>query len=112
MPVARIFSNATTSGILSLMTGLKILDSQSGYRAYNTNFLKDLTIVHNHFEMESEVILRAWHSRQDVRFIPVQALYCKAHSHISHVLDTLRWISAVTKLWFNLIMQKRPVHPV
>lgn len=101
MPVARIFSNVTTSKVLSLICRQKILDSQCGYRAYSSQFIENITIHYDRFEMESEVILKACFMGFPIHFIPVQTLYCSSQSHISHVIDILRWIRAIVGVWIN-----------
>jgi glycosyltransferase involved in cell wall biosynthesis len=97
MPVSRIFSNRITSHLLSRMTGVTILDSQSGYRLYSTRFLRSITIEYPRFEMESEVILKAAHLGFPLLFVPIQTLYLGGKSHISHLSDTIRWVQAVLK---------------
>ena len=52
MPLARILSNTLTSRILTIATGSKIPDSQCGYRAYSTSFLKTVSCCYPRFEME------------------------------------------------------------
>ena len=94
MPLARIISNTVTSGILSRMCGVPVLDSQCGYRLYSAALLRSISITCPRFEMESEVILKAAHAGFSIRFIEVQTLYFKTHSHIAHIADTLRWVKA------------------
>ncbi len=101
MPIERIFSNVTTSRILSFICGTEISDSQCGYRAYSSEFIKNVSIQYDHFEMESEVILKACFMGFPIRFIPVQTLYCSSQSHISHIMDILRWIKAVIGVWLT-----------
>jgi len=107
MPLARIFSNRTTSFILSLLSGTSIKDSQCGYRAYSVALIKNITIQKKRFEMESEVILKSIHAGFSVRFVPVQTLYLSDISHISHVKDTVRWVLAVLKIFIDLRRNKR-----
>lgn len=101
MPIARIFSNVTTSKVLSLICGQKIFDSQCGYRAYSAKLIKTISIQYDHFEMESEVILKACFMGFPIQFIPVQTLYCSTQSHISHIVDIMRWIRAVIVVWLS-----------
>jgi len=103
MPPARIFSNTVTSGILSMMCGQKILDSQCGYRIYSAELLRSIVLSRKRFEMESEVILKACSAGFAIRFVPVQTLYCSKQSHISHIRDMLRWIRAVIGVWIGLL---------
>jgi glycosyltransferase involved in cell wall biosynthesis len=102
MPFTRIVSNTLTSRIVTVMCGVPIPDSQCGYRLYSAAFLKKITIECPRFEMESEVILKAARLGFPVRSVPVQTLYFKGASHISHLTDTLRWIKAVLGIWIKL----------
>ena len=106
MPVARIFSNVITSGILSLLTGIRVEDSQCGYRVYSSELLQRITIQYNRFEMESEVILKAARLGFQIIFTEVQTVYCNGKSHISHLRDTFRWVRAVIRVYFNLGLER------
>jgi glycosyltransferase involved in cell wall biosynthesis len=99
MPLDRICSNALTSKILSVLAGVEILDSQSGYRAYAATFLRKASFKYRRFEMESEAILRAARLNFPIGFINVQTLYCTRQSHIAHFADTFRWVKAVLSVW-------------
>jgi glycosyltransferase involved in cell wall biosynthesis len=110
MPVARIVSNRLTSLVLSLLTGRRIHDSQSGYRLYSRRLLETVSLEYPRFEMESEVILKACRSGFDIRFVSVQTLYFETHdSHISHFVDTVRWIRAVVRIRRGLTGQSTAV---
>ncbi len=102
MPPARIFSNTVTSAILSALCHCRISDSQCGFRIYSSALLKSIKLYYNRFEMESEVILKSCAAGFAVRFVPVQTLYCSTGSHISHLLDIIRWIRAVVWCWLEL----------
>jgi len=98
MPPARILSNRLTSFILGLLCGQRILDSQCGYRLYAAALLKKIRIGFDRFEMESEVIMKAAFLGFPIMFTPIQTLYLKGPSNISHVADTLRWTGAVLRI--------------
>ena len=102
MPLLRIVSNTLTSRILSWMCGTDIPDSQCGYRLYTARFLRSATLTCPGFALESEALLKAAHLGFPLRFIVVRTLYLNGASHISHVLDTLRWIIAVIKIRLTL----------
>ncbi|MBD3322609.1 MAG: glycosyltransferase [Chitinivibrionales bacterium] len=110
MPIDRIVSNTLTSGIISLLCGTKINDSQCGFRAYASSFLETITIECPRFEMETEVILKACHKKVSVCNMDVQTLYFQTRSHISHLKDTLRWIKAVTGIFLTLRLWLRMKH--
>jgi len=101
MPPARIISNRLTSWVLGLFCGITIRDSQCGYRIYNTALLKRIHCTFNRFEMESEIIMKAAFIGFPVTFVTIQTLYLEGPSHISHIADTFRWISAVLKIWLQ-----------
>ncbi len=98
MPPERILSNRLTSGILSLLCGVRVIDSQCGYRLYSTELLKKITITCDRFEMESEIIMKAAFLGFPVTSAPIQTLYFNGPSHISHVSDTFRWVFAVLRV--------------
>jgi glycosyltransferase involved in cell wall biosynthesis len=102
MPLSRVVSNTLTSRILSLLCGMQVPDSQCGYRLYSARLLREVAITCTRFTMESEVILKAARLGFPVRSVPVQTLYLKGQSHISHLTDTLRWIRAVIGIWIRL----------
>jgi len=103
MPAARIISNRLTSLILSILTKRRVVDSQCGYRLYSAEFIKSIQIEYNRFQAESELIQKAVAKHFPIRFKGVQTLYLSGgSSHISHLLDTLRWIAAVGRVWFKL----------
>lgn len=98
MPFERILSNRITSAILSILCKNKIEDSQSGYRIYSSELLKKIEIEYKRFEMETEIIMKAIFLGFPVTFIKIKTLYFKGSSHISHFIDTIRWIRAVKKI--------------
>ena len=102
MPLDRICSNRLTSWIMSILSGVRIIDSQCGYRIYSSELLKRIQIEYNRFEMESEVILKSVWEGYAVCFTNVQTLYLDGKSHISHFKDTFRWVVAVLKIWTDL----------
>jgi glycosyltransferase involved in cell wall biosynthesis len=102
MPLSRVISNTLTSGILTLLCGTPVPDSQCGYRLYSARLLREVTITCTRFTMESEVIIKAARRGFPVRSVPVQTLYLGGRSHISHLTDSLRWIRAVLGIWIRL----------
>lgn len=105
MPIERIASNRITSALLGFFCGITVRDSQCGYRIYNMDLVKQITITYNRFEMESEIIMKAAFLGFPVIFTNVQTLYLEGPSHISHVADTLRWVAAV----INIRLQRRKI---
>ncbi len=107
MPPARIFSNKSTSKLLSLLCNRTIKDSQCGYRLYSSALLNNTETYYNRFQMESEIILQSCFSGFPVFFVEVQTLYCSTISHISHLKDTIRWLIAVFTVRFKIAFKKQ-----
>jgi glycosyltransferase involved in cell wall biosynthesis len=99
MSFARYLSNSITTTVVSILAGTKISDSQSGYRIIRTSVLESVKPETSRYQMESELLIKA--ARQgfkigslDITNIPGST------SHISHLKDTLRFVSmALQTLW-------------
>jgi len=102
MPIERIFSNKTTSWIVSQLAKSKIPDSQSGYRLIKTKVVEDIKLESDKFEMESEILIKAGRKGFKINSIPISALYEGAHSSISILRDTYRFV----RLIFRSILLK------
>lgn len=75
MPIQRRASNLITSFLLTQKTGIKILDSQCGYRAYKTKILPDILPKSCGFEAESEIIINAARKNLRISFIEIPVIY-------------------------------------
>lgn len=99
MPLARRFSNTITSKFLSLILQKKIEDSQCGYRLISRRVLAGITLESDHFELETEIIIKAVRAGFNLEFLPIRVLYGKQFpTHISGPADTVRWCRLVLKL--------------
>ncbi|MGE5431403.1 MAG: glycosyltransferase family 2 protein [Syntrophomonadaceae bacterium] len=75
MPKQRILSNLLTSYFLSKKTGVKILDSQSGFRAYRTAILHNILPGYKGFEAESEILVNASREKCTIGFVNIPTIY-------------------------------------
>lgn len=75
MPLIRRTSNFITSKMLSIKTSERILDSQSGYRAFKTKILKDILPNFTGFEAESEMIVKLVRKNYSLSFVNIPAIY-------------------------------------
>ena len=75
MPLQRIVSNKLTSWLLSQKVGMKILDSQSGYRGFRKNILKSILPFENGFEAETEMLINAALNKNTIGFINIPTIY-------------------------------------
>ncbi|MGA8265354.1 MAG: glycosyltransferase family 2 protein [Ignavibacteriaceae bacterium] len=85
MPLHRILSNKISSGLLSLKTGQKILDSQSGFRGFRTKILNDILPSFSGYEAESEILINAARKNYKIGFVPIPAIYADEKSKIKPV---------------------------
>ncbi len=97
MPLFRVISNRVTSALVSRRLGIKIPDSQSGYRLHSRRLLERIELRTNGYEMESELLLKAVGAGMKVNFIPISTIYAGEASHIRGWRDSWRFI----KLWFG-----------
>lgn len=100
MPFVRRITNRTMTGILNAMTKTAIEDSQSGMRIIRAASLRNMNLRTRHYEIESEMILRAASLNLRVVTAPIDAHYPeKGRSYIHPLVDTYRWLKLLAR-WF------------
>lgn len=82
-------------------TGFEIADSQSGFRYYSTSLLRCLHLEKNGYDLEMELLMKAWKAGFTLGSLPVPALVAdgRATSHFRPVRDT--WKICMTFLKFR-----------
>jgi glycosyltransferase involved in cell wall biosynthesis len=99
MPLPRRFSNWTTSHLLSRLMKVKIEDLQSGFRLYSRKLLESVSLESDHFELETEIVIKAIQAGMPPHFIPIKVEYGYGFpSHMNGFVDTLRWCRRVLEL--------------
>lgn len=100
MPWDRYFSNKATSLVLSLLTGTRIEDTQSGYRYISIEVLRNMRPTVSKFDFESEVLFQAVKRGYRVGYVTLPTVYGAEKSSVRKFRDTLRFIwLAVRLLW-------------
>ena len=101
MPPLRVWTNRTTSRIVSLLARQDIPDSQSGYRIHRTSVLADMELVSSRYDLESEILIRAGRRGFGIGWIPIASIYEDSESHINPFVDTFRFIRLMIRsaLW-------------
>ncbi len=97
MPWDRRFSNWSTSWLLSLVTGRKIKDSQSGYRLIRCSLLKAIELQSSGYEFETECLLKLSRAGAEFGWIDIPTHYKGAPSSINRFKDTLRFLKIVVR---------------
>jgi len=100
MPLDRRLSNRITSFLISIRTGQKIPDSQSGYRLIKRDVLEKVVIKENRFMAETELLLKASSNGFNIGTVHIPTIYAQEGSHISKFRDTLQFISLYVRSFF------------
>ena len=92
MPWLRQQANRWMTRQLSAMAGVRLADSQCGFRLARLDALLGLKLSSRRFEIESEMLLAFLAAGLRVEFVPIQVIYESARSNICPFLDTWRWL--------------------
>lgn len=84
MPSKNTFANKFSNFWYLVETGIKLSDTQSGYRLYPLDFIKKTRFITRGYEFEVEVIVRAAWKGITVKNVPVKVFYPKAEERVSH----------------------------
>jgi glycosyltransferase involved in cell wall biosynthesis len=93
----RIFSNLVSSYLLSKKTGMKIIDSQSGYRAYRTEILPIILPRTAGFEAESEILINAAKNNFKIGFVDIPLVKSTRKSKIKPVRLIVSFLRLIFK---------------
>jgi glycosyltransferase involved in cell wall biosynthesis len=95
----RRFANAFYNRLASAMTGFKIEDLTSGFRAVRTrHFLKFLYLLPNGFSYPTTSTMAFFRSGLPVAYVPIHAGKREGKSHISLLKDGLRFFIIILKV--------------
>jgi len=92
-------ANRFSAWCIAKCSGVRITDSQSGFRLYSAKLVRELPLRANGFDMESEVIVRAGRRGFPIVTIPIDLGFVDglATSHYKPLKDTLRIAWTVTR---------------
>jgi glycosyltransferase involved in cell wall biosynthesis len=100
MPFIRIFANTATSMFVSLRTGIRIPDSQNGYRMLKTSIFEKIKLVTRRYDTESEILIKTAGMGGRIESIPVETIYGTETSSVHPFVDTLRFFRMVIRSLF------------
>lgn len=99
LPFDRYLSNRLTTVVVSLMAGVRLEDSQSGYRLISAEAVRLVPTRTDRYQMESEFMIRAGRMGLGVGHVPI-VNDPSPTSHIRRGRDTLRFLAmALRMLW-------------
>ncbi len=97
MPFARKLSNFLTSRLLSFKTGVRIEDSQCGFRAFRRKCIQPLLPKENGFEAESMMIVNAARNNFSICFVDVPTIYGNDNSKMRNLQAIVGFIKGLFK---------------
>ncbi len=83
VPGKSSFGNKFSNFWFWVETGIRLEDTQSGFRLYPLNAIKDITFYTTKFEFEIEVIVKAAWRDVEVKNVPINVLYDE-NERVSH----------------------------
>ena len=97
MPSHRILSNTLTSALVSLKTGMKIKDSQCGFRLIRKRVLENIQLESRGYEAETEFLIKAARLEFKIEFVPVHTVYGSEKSYMTHWATTMNFIKVLLR---------------
>jgi glycosyltransferase involved in cell wall biosynthesis len=95
----RRFANALYNRLASLMTGFRILDLTSGFRAVRARcFRRFLYLLPNGFSYPTTITMAFFRSALPVAYLPIRAYSRRGKSHIRLLHDGLRFFVIILKI--------------
>jgi glycosyltransferase involved in cell wall biosynthesis len=97
--VGRLFANGLYNGIASIMSGRKILDLTSGFRAVRAEKFKQfLYLLPNGFSYPTTITMAFLRTGYPVKFEPITAAKRVGKSHIRPIRDGVRFLIIIFKI--------------
>ncbi len=84
IPDKSAFANKFSNFWFRIATGVKLSDTQSGYRLYPLHLLNNFRFFSNKYEFELEVLVRASWKNIDIITIPVDVYYPDKEDRVTH----------------------------
>lgn len=102
MPAHRILSNKISSMLVSWRAGgVRIEDSQCGFRVISSTLLREINLTYNGFQAESELLIRAGMQGFKIISKPISTIYKdRNYSSIRNFHDTIEFILLILQSIF------------
>ena len=98
MPWLRKRTNEFTSWVISRLAGVRIPDSQNGFRLLRVTCLRDLRLRTTRYDTESEMLVRLARRGCRIGSAPISTVYGDQDSSINPWIDTLRFFRLIASL--------------
>lgn len=90
MPASRYHANVIGSRALSSFVGVKVEDTQCGYRVFRADMLRRMNLRATGYDIETEMLIKVGRLGGKIVQVPVSAVYGGGHSKLRPVRDTTR----------------------
>jgi glycosyltransferase involved in cell wall biosynthesis len=125
VPGKSSFGNKFSNFWFKVETGITSPDTQSGFRAYPLNLLKDIHFFTRKYEFEIEVLVRAVWKGVKIEAVPVTVYYAPKEVRISHfrpfkdftrisilntVLVIITFLYIKPRIFFRILFDKKKVY--
>lgn len=110
MPKKNTFGNKFSNFWFRFQTGIKLPDTQSGYRLYPIEKIKNTSYFTSKYEFEIEVMVKAAWRGVSVISVPIKVFYAEGNKRVTHfrpgkdftrisILNT--YLTILTLLWYK-----------
>jgi glycosyltransferase involved in cell wall biosynthesis len=101
MPAVNYWTNRVGDKVLARMTGLPVVDGQSGYRVVAAKLLRRLRLVSSRFAIENEILVKGAPHVRRFAVVPVRTIYGVGRSHYRPIRDT--WVTSWLTVWYKTL---------
>lgn len=98
MPLHKVVHNKIANSITYLYSGIRVQDSQSGFRAYSRLACGLLDTISDSYEYESEIIQLVATHKLSYREVPISTVYTDYSTNKLHKQDITNGIRTVYKM--------------
>ncbi len=103
MPVGRRITNRLSSALVSRALGVRVPDSQSGFRAMRREVAERVRPAGARYEFETEFLFLAARHGYRIAAVRVPTVYEGARSHFRHGADTLAIAAVFLRHWHPIL---------
>lgn len=100
VPARSRFGNTLTRFVFRISSGAKVYDTQTGLRAFGTQWIRDMLEIRGHrYEYEMNVLLYCAKRHIQIREVPIQTIYedNNSGSHFHPVRDSVKIYGVILK---------------
>ena len=108
MPLGRRVTNRLSSSLLSRAVGVRVPDSQSGFRAMRRDVAERVRPAGSGYEFETEFLFLAARLGYRIAAVPVPTVYDGAPSHFRYGADTLAIAGVFLRHWRPILAGGAP----